>query len=821
MSQHNRSLVEDESPIRRFIRERLQHSGSLRDDAMTIGPTLTGVANPPDAWQSFPPVAPVRRTPMDTEPGQGSLAAAALTACPDTLLLVRRDGHIVGGQRPLDGPDIPGLRPGPSIRSLQNAFDDEDAALLIAMVNQALDSDDIVEGETRGSPPAGQALEARVTPIGADQALVLLRDITRLRSVERELKDERSGHRHVGLAFAVEQSPVGVMITDAQGHIEYVNPKFSETTGFAAHEVIGKTPDVLRSGVHPPEFYRDLWNTLLAGGTWRGETCNRRKNGTTFWESMSASPVIDATGRISHFVAVKEDITLRRLANQQHAMILRAALDGFWILDGHHRVIEVNDAYSRISLYAPEDVRGRSAEDFVAAEDVDGLRAGLATAAASGADRFEIRHRRLDGSLFEAEMGVQYSDTNGGRFACFVSDVTERNRARRGLETANSALEARVRERTLALEHANAQLRLSEFSLEHAPVGALWADRHGRVLRVNAAAARILGREAGELTGLHVTDFEAVADSARAPSPEDRWSALRIAGLSGHGQTFEIDWRRADAETVPVSVAARWLEFDGQEYWVAFVQDLTAQRLAQRQQLRTQRLQSIGTLAGGIAHDLNNMLAPIVMGIDLLQDDPAVDRKTLDTIASSARYATDVVRQLLTFARGRDGERTRVSLSGLVDELASMIRHSFPKNIVIQRVGTTTLDVVEGNATQLHQVLLNLCVNARDAMQEGGTLTLAIEQLPPAALAGEARGPLPSAFLSIRVEDTGHGIPPDVVDRIFDPFFTTKGPDVGTGLGLSTALGIVHSHGGVLKVSSTPGVGTTFAVCLPAAANQA
>lgn len=279
---------------------------------------------------------------------------------------------------------------------------------------------------------------------------------------------------------------------------------------------------------------------------------------------------------------------------------------------------------------------------------------------------------------------------------------------------------------------------------------------------------------------------------------------------------LEVDWRRVDGETVPVSVAARWLEFDGQEYWVAFVQDLTLQRLAQRLQLRTQRLESIGTLAGGIAHDLNNMLAPIVMGIELLQDDAAGDRRTLDMIASSARYATDVVRQLLTFARGRDGERTRISVSGLVDELASMIAHSFPKNIAIVRAAAATRDHVDGNATQLHQVLLNLCVNARDAMKQGGTLTLAIDDMAPEALSGEVAGPLPVAFVCIRVEDTGHGIPPEVLDRIFDPFFTTKGPDAGTGLGLSTALGIVRSHGGALRVASTPDTGTSFTVCLPA-----
>ncbi len=739
-----------------------------------------------------------------------ALATAALAACPDHLLLVTRDGQILDGQRSLDGPDLPGLRAGLSGDSLQSAFDRADAALLVELVAQALDSDDIVEGEIGGDSSPLHAVDVRIAAAGTDRALVLLRDISRLRIAERALRDERSASHHAGLALAVEQSPVGVMITDAEGRIEHVNPRFSETTGFAAHEVIGHTPRVISSGTHPPEFYRGIWTTLQSGGTWRGEICNRRKNGTLFWAAMSASPVLDGTGQLRHFVAVIEDITDRRLARQQHAMILRAALDGFWILDGATHIVEANDAYGRLSLYSPDELPGRCAEELVAAEDIERLRAGLARAAADGADRFEVRHRRRDGTLFDAEMGVQYTDMHGGRYACFVADVTERNRVSHLLETANMELEARVDERTRALVQANAQLRLSEFSLEHAPVGAVWADRDGRLLRANAVAARILERDAGALNDCRVADLDV------SPAARDRWIAHRTAGRSGQARTFEANWQRRDGDTVPVEIAARWMEFDGQDYWIAFIQDLTERRLAQRQQLRAQRLESIGTLAGGVAHDLNNMIAPIVMGIETLGDNPAVDRETLETMATSARHAQDVLRQLLTFARGRDGERMPVSLTGLIDELEAMVRHTFPKRIAFTRSGSATRDFVMGNATQLHQVLLNLCVNARDAMKKGGSLTLAVDDVAPEALAGDVAGALAQTYLAIRVEDTGDGIPPEVLDRIFDPFFTTKGPDLGTGLGLSTALGIVRSHGGALRVSSTPGTGTAFTVYLPA-----
>ena len=249
-----------------------------------------------------------------------------------------------------------------------------------------------------------------------------------------------------------------------------------------------------------------------------------------------------------------------------------------------------------------------------------------------------------------------------------------------------------------------------------------------------------------------------------------------------------------------------------------------AEEHRQRQQMekqmrRAQRLESIGTLAGGVAHDLNNALAPIMMATELLRlEFPDTAARHLEIIRTGCKRGADLVKQLLTFAKGAEGERLLLQPRHLLREMEKLISSTFPKNIELRTCYAKDLPTILGDATQLHQVLLNLCVNARDAMPEGGTLTLKAESLEIDALyAGAVPEAKPGQYVVLRVTDTGSGIPPEILDRIFEPFFTTKGPDKGTGLGLSTSIGIVKGHGGFIRVHSPPGQGSAFAVYLPAA----
>ncbi|MEO7598195.1 MAG: MASE1 domain-containing protein [Opitutus sp.] len=239
----------------------------------------------------------------------------------------------------------------------------------------------------------------------------------------------------------------------------------------------------------------------------------------------------------------------------------------------------------------------------------------------------------------------------------------------------------------------------------------------------------------------------------------------------------------------------------------------------EEQFLRAQRMEGIGTLAGGIAHDLNNVLTPIVIGAELLreQDLDQESQRLLNNIEVSARRGANLVRQVLTFARGVEGTRERIRIGAIITEMEAIAANTFPKNIVIRSALPDKLPVITGDRTQIEQVVMNLCVNARDAMPKGGKLAItARARKVDTKRASPHPGALAGDYVEIEVTDSGSGISPDVIHRIFEPFYTTKKLGQGTGLGLSTALGIVRSHGGFLEVTSKLDEGSAFRIYLPA-----
>jgi two-component system, cell cycle sensor histidine kinase and response regulator CckA len=247
-------------------------------------------------------------------------------------------------------------------------------------------------------------------------------------------------------------------------------------------------------------------------------------------------------------------------------------------------------------------------------------------------------------------------------------------------------------------------------------------------------------------------------------------------------------------------------------------------KVLEAQLLRAQRMETIGALAGGVAHDLNNALVPIVIGAQLLKEgfhDEAERAKFLDLITKSAQRCTQMVRQILTFAKGSKGKVGSVHLPSLITEVAKIVDDTFPKSIVIRTRTSEDVWGVEGDPTELHQVLMNLCVNARDAMPQGGQLTLTAQnvQSPAEVLPPEDATARSGPFVLLTVVDTGTGIAPEILPRILDPFFTTKSADKGTGLGLSTVANIVKRHGGVLRIHSELGKGTEFRILLPVSEN--
>ncbi len=251
--------------------------------------------------------------------------------------------------------------------------------------------------------------------------------------------------------------------------------------------------------------------------------------------------------------------------------------------------------------------------------------------------------------------------------------------------------------------------------------------------------------------------------------------------------------------------------------------DITERKRLEQQFLRAQRMDSIGTLAGGIAHDLNNVLAPIMMSIETLStyiNDPD-GLKILDLVGKSALRGANLVSQVLTYARGDEGKFEDVDLSLVVRDLTRIVDETFPKSIHIETSINENLWLVKGDPTQIQQVLLNLCVNARDAMLLGGRISLKVENtIIDAHYTGMNIEAEPGSYLKIEVEDTGDGIPQEIICKLFDPFFTTKEVGKGTGLGLSTSMAIIKGHRGLISAYSEPGKGACFRIYLPASGEE-
>lgn len=373
---------------------------------------------------------------------------------------------------------------------------------------------------------------------------------------------------------------------------------------------------------------------------------------------------------------------------------------------------------------------------------------------------------------------------------------------------------ADVTEHKLAAERLREQAAL----LDQTQDAILVVDLENRILYWNKGAERIYGWAASEAIGRLARDLIyrepiELATALETLQREGTWSGdLHHVTKTGRNLTIEGRWTLLhDDNAVPKSV-------------LAVNTDVSERREMEAQFRRAQRMESIGTLAGGIAHDFSNLLAPIVMGVDLIRQYNSQENvlAILQSMEGSARRGTELVQQVLSFARGVEGARSLLYLDSVVHEVESIIEKTFPKNITFEEEIEEELWPIIGDATQLTQVLLNLCVNARDAMPQGGRLVILVRNMKIdehfAAMIPDAR---PGPYALLEVSDEGCGMPEEFIERVFEPFFTTKELGKGTGLGLSTARGIVRSHGGFVSVYSEIDKGSIFKVYLPAKASAA
>ncbi len=505
-------------------------------------------------------------------------------------------------------------------------------------------------------------------------------------------------------------------------------------------------------------------------------------------------------------VAIQHDRAQRELvaSEERFRTLFRDAAFGLAVADLSGRFVQANLAYQQMLGYDEAELRTLRIADVTLPEDHPHTAARLAELLAGRRESFVLEKRYVarDGRVFPARVTVSARRDADGR-------IIETTVVAQDISQQRAAEADRAR-----------QQRLLQMASEVGHLGAWSLEVPSYVIHLSGEALAIRGFAPGDRPT--PGDLVAQFDAEHLPQLLDASRAC-IANGTPFDEEGRITTARGDV---------RWIRTIGQAVRDASgvivglqgaMQDVTGRKQLELRSLRSQRLESIGTLAGGIAHDLNNVLTPIAMGVGLLKVEEHDEGRLqlLGVIESSAARAADMVRQVLSFARGVEGQRKVYAPARLLSEAVALLADTLPKQIRLEIEAPADLWLVLADQTQMHQVIVNLCVNARDAMPTGGALTIRGRNVTITQPPADDPSLAPGRYVSLSVEDTGEGIAPGILDKIFDPFFTTKPTGLGTGLGLSTSLGLVRGHGGRIDVRSVPGKGSCFEVLLPAADTEA
>lgn len=630
-------------------------------------------------------------------------------------------------------------------------------------------------------------------------AVISFLDVTPLRHWESlsELFAEKAANLH-GALFAANL----ITVTDAKGHILDANDNFCRLSQYSRQELVGKDHSIVNSQYHSKEFMRHLWQTIKAGKIFRGEIRNRAKDGSIYWLDTTIVPFVNEQGKPFEYYAIHHDITkkkesIQKLLHSHEALLHAQALAHLGSWQWNSITHETTWSPETFKIFGLDQGKTPPATDisirqYLSVQSRDKLEPLVREALETGKEYAVVCEIiRTDQSRgWAVSRGTPLKDEAGGIIGLrgTIQDITEQYNLRMQLtehaallDKTNDAIIVRKLDNCVVFWNHGAE-RIYGYSKPEAIGGYINALLYDDLNIFDLATDTVLK------TGEFIGELKQKTKDGRHLYVHSHWTLLR------------------DEQGQPQSV-------------LVTNTDITGTKKLEQQFLRTQRLESIGTLASGIAHDLNNMMTPISLSAALLRTSELSSEQLeyLQTIENATQQAANLLRQVLGFVKGVEGDPRPLDLRVILKPFEELIRETFPRNIDISVALPEDLWQVSGDTTQLYQVFMNLAVNSRDAMPEGGQIIISCENKILDVQYVSIQGAAPTGpYVVFSIVDTGCGIADENLEKIFEPFFTTKGASVGTGLGLSTVFAIIKAHQGFIRAYSIPDHGTQFHIYLPA-----
>ena len=607
------------------------------------------------------------------------------------------------------------------------------------------------------------------------------------------------------LSQVAQQIPISVVITDAEGNIEFANEALQKLSGYSAEEVLGKNPRMFKSGESPDSYYKLLWETIAQGKEWRGVFHNKNKNGELYWESVLIFPLKDVNGKVSHFIGLKEDITEKKKMESTligHERLIRSVInnlnDGLIIANTDGNIHLFNNGAEKIFGYKAEEVMGQPVAVLMDAAQKEKHDVGFArfqkTRKISPHNiSMEVEAQRKDGTSFPIELTLTQMEQRGELLVVgLVRDISERKEAER--------------------QRQESEGRFSTI-FEENPLGvAVIESLTGKILEANPKFSQIVGRNRDELLGL---DWMSITHPDDVQEDLDNMKLVNSGEIEGFNMTKR--YFRPDDSIVWISLTVHKLPTSENDcpIHLCMVEDITERKeieerveSTQKQLMAAQKLAGVGELAAGVSHEVLNPVNIISVSTQLLRrktKDDANLQKFCNKVLHEIDRIQKIMSSLLAFSRTGDSELQKGTVRDSIENVLALVEPEYKlDNIQIVRNWCGKTIEILYDADKIRQVCLNLFHNAKQAMPEGGTITVGCKGTE-------------NNYHQFIFSDTGKGMSEEVRLRIFEPFFTTKEEGKGTGLGLSVVHGIIEDHGGKIRVESEEGKGTTFTISLPIA----